>query len=185
MGSLSFICGGVRSGKSAYAEKLAAKYYQQYQRNIYYLASGVAFDEEMKRRIARHQEERNQTNIPWQTVEMIENLPTLSLTQGDIIFWDCVTTWLNNVLFATEQLEENVRLENIHSFIQSFQKNVLEWVNSGVKVILVSNELLDELPLDFEEVKLYRKLLGTLHQWIVSHSDEAYELDYSICVRRK
>lgn len=184
LGLVIFITGGVRSGKSAFAEQLATQSYDcQY--NIYYIASGVAFDEEMKRRIKRHQDEREQTSIPWKTIEILDEIPSIFLQEGDILLWDCITTWLNNVLFVTEQLEEKERLAKINRYIESFKENVLLWKKKGGKVILVSNEVLDELGSTFAEVKLYRKLLGTLHQWIVSQCDEAYELDYSICVRRK
>lgn len=44
---------------------------------------------------------------------------------------------------------------------------------------------LDELPSQYDEVNLYRKLLGELHQWIVQNSDEAYEVQFQLVQRWK
>lgn len=179
-----FITGGVRSGKSAFAERYAQQLFQKKQTNLYYLASGVGFDDEMKKRILRHQEDRLKSNMPWTTIEVETELPSTTFQIGDIILWDCITTWLNNVLYVTESFEHE-RTMKIHQIIKLLQTKVIQWRNDGATVILVSNEVLDEPTSTFKEVNLYRELLGKLHQWIVSTCDEAYELDYSISVRRK
>lgn len=184
MGTIIFITGGVRSGKSAFAEKYAIRLYEQNQRSLYYFASGVGFDEEMKKRIRRHQEDRTKSKMPWRTIEVKDELPSTNFHLDDIILWDCLTTWLNNLLYLTESVEHG-RMEQIDSFINQLKSNVVEWKKEGAIVLLVSNEVLDETESTYQEVNLYRKLLGTLHQWIVSICDEAYELDYGICVRRK
>lgn len=48
------ILGGVRSGKSSHAEKVA----NQLSKNVIYVATAQAFDDEMKNRILRHQNDR-------------------------------------------------------------------------------------------------------------------------------
>lgn len=187
MGKLIFITGGVRSGKSAYAEKYAKEFYQEYDcRSLIYIASGVAFDEEMKNRIMRHRRDRDQSILKWETIEIQDKLyPDQLHKDKPVILWDCITTWLNNVLFSTERLEERKRINAINSHVQVLKKQLLDWQSGDSIVLVVSNELLDEPHSSYPEVNFYRLLLGNLHQWIVDHCDEAYEMDYSISKRWK
>ena len=66
---LTFISGGVRSGKSAYAEMLVREAHSE--RRVY-IASGVAHDREMAVRIARHRKDRAQDG--WWTIEQPQQL---------------------------------------------------------------------------------------------------------------
>ena len=178
-----FITGGVRSGKSAFAEQYALK--MDAQKHYYYIATGVAFDEEMKKRIFRHQQDRIEQDIPWTTVEMQVEVPMQlkQLSVNDVVLFECVTTWLSNVLYRSEG--NDTRSETIHNCIESLQKQLLDWQAQGATIIVVSNEVLDELPSKYEEVNLYRKLLGNMHQWLVQHSKEAYEVQFQLVQRWK
>lgn len=180
---LIFITGGVRSGKSAFAEKKAAQLGNN--KNYYYIATGVAFDEEMKARIKRHQFDREQQAVYWQTIEMEVDIPSgmKHLSENDVVLFECITTWLSNVLYKSEAATE--RSEYIDNSIKMLQKDLTNWHARGAIIILVSNEVLDELPSKYEEVNLYRKLLGELHQWIVSQCDEAYEVQFQLVQRWK
>ena len=59
---IHLILGGVRSGKSSYAEKQA----KQLSENVIYVATAEAFDEEMRVRISRHKNDRPEN---WQLIE--------------------------------------------------------------------------------------------------------------------
>ncbi|RHW38544.1 bifunctional adenosylcobinamide kinase/adenosylcobinamide-phosphate guanylyltransferase [Lysinibacillus yapensis] len=186
MGNLIFITGGVRSGKSAFAEKLAKQYYLENNCcTLYYIAPGVAFDQEMKKRIIRHKLDRRQSGLNWTTIEIQHRLDFKVSEPQAVILWDCLTTWLNNVLFATEHLAHKLRMIEIEKSIDSLKKRLLHWQEEQCSVLLVSNEVLDEQISSLPEVNLYCSLLGRLHQWIVEQCDEAYEMDYSISKRRK
>lgn len=178
-----FITGGVRSGKSAFAEKIAIQHGQEKQ--YYYIATGVAFDEEMKARIKRHQLDREQQGIHWHTIEMQVAIPSEieQLSENDVVLFECITTWLSNVLYKSETAIE--RSEYIKYSIEMLQNKLINWHARGAKIIIVSNEVLDELPSKYEEVNLYRKLLGELHQWVVSQCDEAYEVQFQLVQRWK
>ena len=98
---LCFVLGGVRSGKSAYAESLAIELSQVAGQPALYVATGVAFDEEMKDRIQRHQESRPQD---WSTLEEpIQLAEKLSLvlrefdSVGTVII-DSIDVWVANLL---------------------------------------------------------------------------------------
>jgi adenosylcobinamide kinase/adenosylcobinamide-phosphate guanylyltransferase len=96
------ITGGARSGKSrkalALAEGCLAKLY---------VATGVAVDAEMERRIARHRIERGEE---WQTIEAPLDLAAAFavVPGGATIVVDCLTFWTSNLLLAERSEEEIV-----------------------------------------------------------------------------
>lgn len=173
-----FITGGVRSGKSAFAERLVQQYGQESQ--YIYVATGVAFDREMEVRIKRHQLDREQQGLHWKTIEMQVEIPDAmkQLNPQYVLLFECVTTWLANVLYHTEALEN--REQRIAEYVSAFQTQLLAWQQQGARVIIVSNEILDEPRAKFDEVELYRKLIGNFHQWIVAHCESAYEVQYQL-----
>lgn len=89
------ITGGARSGKSAYAERLALETAMP----TVYIATALAGDEEMRSRIEQHRLRRPKD---WQTVEC----PTAALAAAirgvsrtdTCTIVDCLTLWLANVL---------------------------------------------------------------------------------------
>lgn len=134
----TLVFGGARSGKSAYAETLAASSGKP----VVYIATAQARDGEMNARIAQHRQRRDAT---WTTVE-----ETLSLgdaierhgKHGQTVLVDCLTLWLSNLLFS-EQIEypdiglieppERYRTER-ERFLQALEQ-------ASGDVILVSNEV--------------------------------------------
>ncbi len=63
---LTLVLGGARSGKSSYAEALAAEQSAGQGGDVLYVATAEAWDDEMRRRIAAH---RAQRPAHWHTVE--------------------------------------------------------------------------------------------------------------------
>ena len=92
----ALILGGARSGKSAFAQKLAEAHGAQ----RLYLATAAAGDEEMAARIARHRRDRGQG---WTTVEEPLEIAAALLTHaqaGRVVVVDCLTLWLSNLMLA-------------------------------------------------------------------------------------
>ncbi len=88
------ILGGMRSGKSALAHRRAA----ERGREVVYVATARAGDEEMARRIARH---RNDRPGHWTLVEEPVALAgALERWAGEsrCLLVDCLTLWLSNLL---------------------------------------------------------------------------------------
>ncbi|MFJ7369549.1 bifunctional adenosylcobinamide kinase/adenosylcobinamide-phosphate guanylyltransferase [Lysinibacillus sp. NPDC098008] len=184
---LIFIAGGVRSGKSQFAEQMAARYCQA-QRFIY-LASGVALDQEMQQRILRHQADRQAQPIHWHTVEAPSAIADAlaECKAGDIVLWDCVTTWLANIFYegfddGTPCFAQPGCLDNKLAQVKQAIEALLA---QDIVLLVVSNELFDEPPYASHEVELYRQTLGQCHQWFVATAQEAYEIHYGIVKRWK
>jgi len=94
------ILGGQKSGKSRRAESLAKAWLDQAPRHrAMLLATGQAWDGEMRERIARHQNDRARRVPGMQTVETPLHLAKAiaSLSHPDnLIVVDCMTLWLTN-----------------------------------------------------------------------------------------
>ncbi|HLX98718.1 MAG TPA: bifunctional adenosylcobinamide kinase/adenosylcobinamide-phosphate guanylyltransferase [Roseiarcus sp.] len=91
-----FVLGGARSGKSAYAQRLAEASCAE----RLYLATATPADEDMAARIARHQADRGQG---WTTLEEpLELAPALQAEArgGRVVVVDCLTLWLSNLMLA-------------------------------------------------------------------------------------
>ena len=90
------VLGGARSGKSAFAERLVVE--TGFSRH--YIATGRAFDDEMRDRIARHRDDRGDG---WETHEeplaLAETI--LAIARPDrAVLVDCLTLWVSNLLLA-------------------------------------------------------------------------------------
>ena len=71
-GRLILVTGGARSGKSTYAERLAAQLAEPHGGRVTYIATSQAYDEEMEQRVSAHQSSRPET---WTTVECPVEVP--------------------------------------------------------------------------------------------------------------
>jgi len=87
---ITLILGGARSGKSVYAEKLAAESGLP----VTYIATAQVYDEEFGARVKHHQVRRP---AEWNTVEVPHHLAdTLKAeaAKGRCLIIDCLTLWL-------------------------------------------------------------------------------------------
>ena len=97
---------GTKSGKSRYALKVAESLAGQ----RIFVATAQAYDDEMRLRILRHQDERGSS---WRTVEEPLDLAGVLERedgQGRVILIDCLTLWLSN-LMTQEKLEPDQLVE--------------------------------------------------------------------------
>lgn len=108
-GRLTLILGGARSGKSRHAEALTERLPPPWA----YVATGQAFDEEMRERIEHHKARRDGR---WTTVDAPLDLGgTLrSMNDGRPVLVDCLTLWLSNHMLAGHDIErETERLVEV------------------------------------------------------------------------
>lgn len=186
-GTLTFICGGVRSGKSAYAERLVRTEAEQTGGRLVYIASGTAADDEMAARIARHRSDR--ADDGWTTIEQpthFENV-LLHLQPGDYVLWDCVTTWLGNEAFEGWKSGTPCILKPkcIEQKVDTLLKTIEQIQQLTRQFVIVSNEVFDE-PLKAEEItRTYTHILGNIHQAIVEKADTAIEIDSGLPIVHK
>lgn len=179
-----FISGGVRSGKSTFAEHLAIHTAKKVGGNLHYIATGVAMDDEMEKRIMRHQMERENSVLKWKTREKSTEIETIatSFQQDDVVLLDCVTTLLNNELFSEQRDWDSHFLEEVYNRVF---KGITAIDKKCGLLILVSNEVTHELKHENEMVFHYSRVLGNLHQEIVKKAESAYLVEAGIPILMK
>ncbi|MCX7899564.1 MAG: bifunctional adenosylcobinamide kinase/adenosylcobinamide-phosphate guanylyltransferase [Methylocystis sp.] len=92
---LTFVLGGARSGKSAYAERLIVAHPAPW----IYIATAQAFDDEMRTRIDQHRARRGDG---WRVIEAPQDLPDaiLNAPKEAPLLVDCLGIWLSNRMHA-------------------------------------------------------------------------------------
>ncbi|WP_147533603.1 bifunctional adenosylcobinamide kinase/adenosylcobinamide-phosphate guanylyltransferase [Bacillus marasmi] len=176
---ITYITGGVRSGKSEFAEKLATDFKQP----VLYVAFGVNTDSEMQERIERHQVRRPHT---WGTVEKPYELlaPTNQYQGYEIVLVDCFSTWLTNRLILIPEVElrnEKYRIEILEE-VQAWLTRIAEMPQ---RIIIVSSEVgLGGVAMSTLG-RLFHDLLGECNQLIAQAADEAYAVLSGLPLRLK
>jgi adenosylcobinamide kinase/adenosylcobinamide-phosphate guanylyltransferase len=155
----ALVLGGARSGKTAFAERLAMR---SGDRPVY-LATATALDNEMRERVATHQRLRSGR---FTTIEEPLDLPGALLRAAqahDVILVDCLTLWITNLLGtgrdvagATEELAAT--LPEV----------------AGARVILVSNEVGLGIVPDNALARTFRDLAGSAHQRLAEICADVY-----------
>jgi adenosylcobinamide kinase/adenosylcobinamide-phosphate guanylyltransferase len=164
----TLITGGVRSGKSRFAESLAGAH----SGTVRYVAPGYPPDDdgEWAARVAAH---RSRRPPHWQTVETIDVAGMLAgSAPGDLLLVDCLTTWL------TRQLDEAGAWTDAPGWGDRVDAAtdalVAAWSAGAATVVAVTNEIgLGVVPATASG-RLFRDRLGTLNQRIAAASDRVY-----------
>ena len=129
-GSVHFILGGARSGKSRRAEAIA----NDLRLPVIYIATAEGNDPEMSSRIAMHQATRPEG---WTVLEQPFLLPETireNATRGVCILVDCLTLWLSNYLCSEQATQWDDRKA---AFLDALNYAKQQ----GANVVLVSNEV--------------------------------------------
>jgi adenosylcobinamide kinase/adenosylcobinamide-phosphate guanylyltransferase len=183
MGKLVLVLGGVRSGKSRFAEQLAAAT----RLPVTYLATAQAGDAEMARRIALHQERRSRLGPHWRTVEEPWDVPgaVAAALRADptnaCVLVECVTLWLTNLLVG---LPHQAALAEVE--ILAAVDRLAEAAGSGAgQVIVVSNEAGCGIMPANELARRFGDLLGEANQRLARAAGEVYVCWAGIPVRIK
>ena len=165
---LTFILGGARSGKSAYAERLAAEQGGP----VLYVATAQAWDDEMALRIANHRAQRPAT---WATIEAPHAvgpaIRTALQTQSPaVILLDCLTLLASNVIIA---LPESVNeLEATAALMAEVDSLLAAYASSTAHWIIVSNEVGLGIVPAYALGRVYRDALGRANQRLAALADE-------------
>ncbi len=160
---LALVIGGSGSGKSAWAENLAASLGEQ----RLYIATMQPFDEECRRRIARHREMRREKNF--ETLEVYTGLQTVKIDcKPDVILLECLSNLLANEMYQPKGAGEDLTgriLEGIFSLAEQVPN-----------LIVVSNDVFSDGDCYSKETLSYMNTLGLLNRRIAKRADLAVEL---------
>lgn len=160
------ILGGQKSGKTRRAEQAAREWLDAGEgRRAVYLATGQAWDAEMRQRIARHQADRTARVPGMHTVDaplqLAQALQTHSQPQTLVVV-DCLTMWLTNWMMPAEKFDSNQAPGHDWQAQRALFLEVLPQCPGPV--VIVGNEIgLGVIPLG-REVRQFVDALGVLNQ---------------------
>ncbi|WEX76075.1 bifunctional adenosylcobinamide kinase/adenosylcobinamide-phosphate guanylyltransferase [Sinorhizobium numidicum] len=153
------VLGGARSGKSSFAEKLV----EASGLPMHYVATGRAFDDEMRERIGRHQAARQGKG--WTTHEEPLDLVGALRHIDDparAILIDCLTLWVTNLMM--EERDMAAEFAALAAFLS----------DARARLILVSNEVGLGIVPENRMARDFRDHAGRLHQIVAEKSAEVY-----------
>ena len=156
---LTLVLGGVRAGKSAYAQRLAAQ-----GEHVLFVATAEAGDAEMEARIRTHQASRP---AEWDTLEEPLDIVTALepvLHHYDTVLLDCLTLWVSNLLL--DERRRDIPSE-VQRLMELYRQGDASWV-------VVSNEVgLGVVPAN-ELGRAFADELGRVNQIVAGEADAVY-----------
>ncbi|MBB6501595.1 bifunctional adenosylcobinamide kinase/adenosylcobinamide-phosphate guanylyltransferase [Pedobacter cryoconitis] len=154
---LIFVTGGVRSGKSSYAQKRA----KELCADPVYVATAKIWDEDFHERVKRHQEDRGSE---WTNFEAYRDLHLLPLKDRVVVI-DCVTLWLTNFFLDHDN--------DIDLALADFKKEINQLIEIPGTFIVISNELGMGLHADTPVGRQFADLQGWANQYVAAKANEA------------
>ncbi len=155
-----FVLGGCRSGKSSHAMEIAENISKN---NKIYVATCIPYDDEMKDRVVKHQNDRDEK---WRTVEIPVELPEgieKIKRSYDVTLIDCITLSITNLMM--KDMDENQIFEKLDDFIGAIKK-------SESSIVIVSNEVGTGIVPENSMARKFRDIAGYANQKIAAISDQ-------------
>ncbi|WP_207421255.1 bifunctional adenosylcobinamide kinase/adenosylcobinamide-phosphate guanylyltransferase [Desertivirga brevis] len=152
-----YISGGVRSGKSSFAQQMALSL----SANPVYVATAKIWDEDFRKRVERHQQERGPEWINFEGYQNVADLPI----EDKVVVIDCVTLWLTNFFMDFDN--------SIEKSLSAFKLEIDQLQNLPGTFIIISNELGMGLHADNEVGRKFTDLQGWANQYVANQAEEA------------
>lgn len=176
------VTGGSASGKSEYAEWLLEEYAAKETRaRLYYVATMIPYDDEMRMKVAAHQ--RRRAGKGFQTIECGRGLSEVMRRQFGgrcaentkvAVLLECMSNLVANELFGGAGKEPEKVLEGI-----SFLRQVSDLL------VVVTNEVFSDGGGDTQQMRGYMEMLGKINREMAAEADRVTEVVYGIPVEVK
>lgn len=156
--SVTLVLGGARSGKSRYAQQLAAR-----ADKVTFFATAYASDDEMRRKIERHRQDRPAS---WTTVEVQVELDSAlqqHAASADVLLVDCLTLYAANIMSHDRQ-DKDLMHKRVDRLCETLR-------TLSTPVVLVSNEVGSGVVPSTPVGVLFRDVLGEINQKVAQVAD--------------
>lgn len=173
MKSTIILCsGGARSGKSEFAEQLALSL----KGRKAYVATGQAFDDEMKDRIKKHQLRRGKEWITFEIPLLLHENWEQIKNVSDVILIDCLTMFTSNHVFAHGDINTQEDSNRIESIILEELRLLLQEINNSndKTVIFVTNEIGLGIVPENKLARYFRDITGRVNREVASAANKMY-----------
>ena len=158
------VTGGSGSGKSAFAEEQILKFPPG---NRIYIATMMCFDEESRKRVARHRQMRKD-----KTLECYTDLEHAASPYGSTVLLECMSNLTANEIFSPDGAKDQA--------YEAVCRGLLHLKEQAGHVCVVTNEIFsDGISYDME-TQNYQRVLGKLNAFLAEISDACYEVVYGI-----
>jgi adenosylcobinamide kinase/adenosylcobinamide-phosphate guanylyltransferase len=158
MACIHFVLGGSNSGKSKFAENRSLELSSS-SGDLFFVATGVGFEEEMKKKIELHKTNRSSKFLSIDAPDLDTQIFFLT-KPNDVILVDCMSVFVSNVL-CMDSLDETL--------IDKF-KRTLEACKCNV-VVVGQETSLGVLP-DNRLSRQFLKMSGNLNQFVAGLASE-------------
>ncbi|MGL4988874.1 MAG: bifunctional adenosylcobinamide kinase/adenosylcobinamide-phosphate guanylyltransferase [Cetobacterium sp.] len=175
MGKIIYVTGGARSGKSYFAEKKVL----QTNKDKIYIATAIAFDEEMKNRVSFHKIQRGEG---WKTIESYKNIPekleSYKMSES-VVLLDCLTNFVTNNMILDRDIDwDNISQNDLVKLEEEIKKELQRLIDfikeSLLDIVIVSNEVGMGLVPEYPLGRYFRDIAGRMNQLVAKESHEAY-----------
>ncbi|WP_112941728.1 MULTISPECIES: bifunctional adenosylcobinamide kinase/adenosylcobinamide-phosphate guanylyltransferase [unclassified Rhizobium] len=167
--SSTLILGGARSGKSRFAEQLVI----DSGLDRHYIATGRAWDEEMRARIDQHKADRGDL---WTTheepLDLVGQLAAID-GEGRAVLVDCLTLWVTNLMMD----ERDMAAE--------FAALAAYLPKAKARLVIVSNEVGLGIVPENRMAREFRDHAGRLHQMIAAVAADVYFIAAGLPLKMK
>lgn len=161
------VTGGSGSGKSAFAEEQILKFPPG---NRIYIATMMCFDEESRKRVARHRQMRKDKQF--ETLECYTDLEHAAIPYGSTVLLECMSNLTANEIFSPDGAKDQA--------YEAVCRGLLHLKEQAGHVCVVTNEIFsDGISYDME-IQNYQRVLGKLNAFLAEISDACYEVVYGI-----
>ncbi len=181
------ITGGSGSGKSEYAESEVERLaHLTESEEKYYIATMFPYGEETLQKIRRHQQMR--TGKGFVTLECYTDLDRLVASDPFLgepskrptVLLECMSNLLANECY----MESGAKARELDP-VAEIEKGMEALLECCEHVVVVTNEVFSDIPVESREMKIYLEYLGRINQWVAKRADEVTEVIYGIPLKKK
>ncbi|HML50689.1 MAG TPA: bifunctional adenosylcobinamide kinase/adenosylcobinamide-phosphate guanylyltransferase [Propionicimonas sp.] len=157
------VTGGVRSGKSRYAESLLPS-----EAAVTYLTPGYPadYDPEWAARVAAHRLRRPSS---WSTVESLDVAAALAEIEGPVLI-DCLGTWLTRLIDSWQAWDAGEA--DLVDRVGAATTELVDAVTHHADVVIVTNEVGWGVVPDHRAGRIFADNLGRINQAVAAVCDD-------------